>query len=152
MEIVAEHSLGFGARSARNADYLCARLNKRAAYALAEPGVGIGFIVGELFRTQSVFEKCLEFIVRERNLKTGAEKRSVTIEVEEGSYAEGRSIRSVLWPAGGMVTEVTARDGSRFVPGGSTMLNAGDKITFECVAVSEEELKNYLSEIVSAPR
>lgn len=115
-------------------------------------GVGIGFIVGELFRTQSVFEKCLEFIVRERNLKTGAEKRSVTIEVEEGSYAEGRSIRSVLWPAGGMVTEVTARDGSRFVPGGSTMLNAGDKITFECVAVSEEELKNYLSEIVSAPR
>ncbi len=115
-------------------------------------GVGIGFIVGELFRTQSVFEKCLELIVRERNLKTGAEKRSVTIEVEEGSYAEGRSIRSVLWPAGGMVTEVTARDGNRFVPGGSTMLNAGDKITFECVAVSEEELKNYLSEIVSAPR
>ena len=115
-------------------------------------GVGIGFIVGELFRTQSVFEKCLEFIVRERNIKFCAEKKSVTVEVEEGSYADGRSIRSVLWPAGGMVTEVTSRDGGRFIPGGGTRLKAGDAITFECSALSEEDLKNYLAEIVRVPR
>ncbi|HIU61711.1 MAG TPA: chloride channel protein [Candidatus Coproplasma excrementigallinarum] len=111
-------------------------------------GVGIGFIVGELFRTESVFEKCLDFIVKEQNVKQGATKRRVTLTVEEGSYADGRAIRSVLWPAGGMVVEVTPSSGERFVPDGKTRLSAGDSITFECVASSEEDVKNYLSDIV----
>ena len=111
-------------------------------------GVGIGFIVGELFRTQSVFEKCLELIVRDQRVKLGAEKRRVCLAVEEGSYADGRSIRSVLWPAGGIVAEVATPDGARFVPDGKTVLKAGDNITFECIAVSEEDVKSYLSDIV----
>lgn len=114
-------------------------------------GVGIGYIVGELFRTQPVFEKCLELIVHDQHIAQGATRRRVSMEVEEGSYAEGRSIRSVLWPAGGMVTEVSAEN-SRFVPDGKTVLHAGDKITFECTAVSDEDVKACLGEIVRAKR
>lgn len=114
-------------------------------------GVGIGYIVGELFRTQSVFEKCLELIVHDQRIREGAEKRRVCLAVEEGSYADGRSIRSVLWPAGGVVTEVEGAQGGRFVPDGKTILKAGDKITFECVAASEEDVKNYLADIVGEP-
>ena len=95
-----------------------------------------------------MFEKCLDFIVKEQNVKQGATKRRVTLTVEEGSYADGRAIRSVLWPAGGMVVEVTPSSGERFVPDGKTRLSAGDSITFECVASSEEDVKNYLSDIV----
>lgn len=111
-------------------------------------GVGIGYIVGELFRTQSVFENSLEHIVREQHIKQGAEKRRVSLVVQAGSYADGRSIRSVLWPAGGLVTEVLTPGGARFVPDGKTVLRAGDTITFACVAVSEEDVKSYLADIV----
>ena len=114
-------------------------------------GVGIGFIVGELFRTQSVFEKCLDLMVEEGNINTGATKRRVTLEVERHSYAAGRAIRSVLWPAGGMVTQVLPSGGQAFVPDGKTVLSAGDRITFECVAASEEDVKKYLADIVCAP-
>lgn len=113
-------------------------------------GVCIGYVIGEVFRTQSVFEKCLDLIVEDQKVHTGAVKRRVTFEVEEGSYAEGRALRSVLWPAGGMVTEVIPLKGEKFVPDGKTVLSAGDKITFECVAVSEEDVKSYLADIVCA--
>ena len=83
-------------------------------------------------------------------MQTGAVKRRVVLEVEEGSYAEGRAVRSVLWPAGGMVTEVVSSSGERFVPDGKTVLSAGDRISFECVAASEEDVKSYLSDIVCA--
>lgn len=114
-------------------------------------GVGIGFIVGELFRTESVFEKSLDFIVKEQNARVSASKRRVRLQVAEGSYADGRSIRSVLWPAGGMVVEVENAEGGRFVPDGKTRLSAGDFITFECVAASEEDVKAYLADIVGEP-
>lgn len=113
-------------------------------------GVCIGYIIGEVFRTQSVFEKCLDLIVEDQHVQTGAVKRRVVLEVEEGSYAEGRAVRSVLWPAGGMVTEVVSSSGERFVPDGKTVLSAGDRIAFECVAASEEDVKSYLSDIVCA--
>lgn len=113
-------------------------------------GVAIGYVIGEVFRTQSVFEKCLDLIVEDQKVQTGATKRRVILDVEEGSYAEGRAIRSVLWPAGGMVTEVLPVTGERFVPDGKTVLSAGDKITFECVAASEEDIKGYLADIVCA--
>ncbi len=113
-------------------------------------GVCIGYITGEVFRTQSVFEKCLDLIVEDQRVHTGAEKRRVVLEVEEGSYAEGRAVRSVLWPAGGTVTEVAPAKGEKFVPDGKTVLSAGDRITFECMAASEEDVKSYLSDIVCA--
>ena len=93
-------------------------------------------------------EKALPYIgvadVR-RILPSGLE-----IVVEEDSYAEGRSIRSVLWPAQGLVTEVCPPCGECFVPDGKTVLSAGDRIAFECVAASEEDVKSYLSDIVCA--
>ena len=33
---------------------------------------------------------------------------------------------------------------------GKTVLSAGDRIAFECVAASEEDVKSYLSDIVCA--
>ena len=113
-------------------------------------GVGIGFIAGELFRTRSVFETCLDFIVKDGGGQ-GAGRRRVRLAVEEGSYADGRSIRSVLWPAGGIVEEVAPVGGERFVPDGKTVLHAGDEITFACMAASEEDVKTFLSEIVGGP-
>ena len=114
-------------------------------------GVCIGFVIGEAFRTRPAFEKCLDLIVEESKIKTGARMRKVTLEVEGGSYADGRDIRSVLWPAQGVVTEVVSSSGERFVPDGKTVLSAGDKITFECLAASEEDVKAYLSDIIGDP-
>ena len=114
-------------------------------------GVCIGFVIGEAFRTRPAFEKCLDLIVEESKINTGARMRKVTLEVEGGSYADGRDIRSVLWPAQGVVTEVVSSSGERFVPDGKTVLSAGDKITFECLAASEEDVKAYLSDIIGDP-
>ena len=98
-----------------------------------------------------MFEKSLDFIVKEQNARVSASKRRVRLQVAEGSYADGRSVRSVLWPAGGMVVEVEGAEGGRFVPDGKTRLSAGDFITFECVAASEEDVKAYLADIVGEP-
>ena len=117
--------------------------------------VGIGlFVVIPTFGPFGIFWTLIAVAITAVNGVNAFGKKGVAsheIVVEEDSYAEGRSIRSVLWPAQGMVTEVCPPCGECFVPDGKTVLSAGDKITFECVAASEEDVKDYLKDIVLAP-
>ncbi|MCD8372319.1 MAG: ClC family H(+)/Cl(-) exchange transporter [Clostridia bacterium] len=114
-------------------------------------GVAIGYFVGEMFRIDPIYEKCLDMFVEEEKINTSAKKQRVDVTVMPDSEADGRMVRTLIWPAGGLVVEVVAADGHRFVPDGKTKLNAGDTITFECVAASADDLKEYLYEVVGKP-
>ncbi|MCD7729482.1 MAG: chloride channel protein [Clostridia bacterium] len=115
-------------------------------------GVAIGYFMGEILRLDPIYEKCLEMFIEEENINTHAKKERVDVVVQADSSADGRLVRTVIWPAGGLVVEVVAPDGTRFVPDGKTKLRAGDTITFECVTASPEDLKEYLYDIVGKPK
>lgn len=112
-------------------------------------GVAVGYIVGELFRTQPLFEKLLEFILKERG--ESRQTFRVSAEVEAGSAADGRRIRSLLWPLGGTVVAVQSSGGDTLAVSYNLRLSAGDVVTFEARADSEEELVACLEELTSIP-
>ncbi|MCD8309383.1 MAG: chloride channel protein [Clostridia bacterium] len=114
-------------------------------------GVAIGYFMGELLRLDPIYEKCLDMFIEEENINTNAKKERVNVTVQPDSSADGRIVRSLIWPAGGLVVEVVSADGHRFVPDGKTKLHAGDTITFECVTASVGDLKEYLYDIVGKP-
>lgn len=114
-------------------------------------GIVIAYLVSELCRLQPGYEKCLSMFIEEEGYLKNAKKIRLRVKVCEGSQADGGKVRKIIWPANGLVVDVTKPDGSTAVPDGETMLYAGETITFECETGDEERLKEYLYEIVGRP-
>ena len=91
-------------------------------------GVAMGYLVGDVFHTQPIYDKLLEGIVEEQKVREGAKKETVRLRVEKNSTAEGRAIRDILWPSDALVIALS-RGGTAIVPDGETVLEAGDEIT-----------------------
>lgn len=90
-------------------------------------GVAIGYLIGDVFHTQPIYDKLLEGIVEEQNVREGAKKETVRLRVVKGSTGEGRAIRDILWPSDALVVALT-RGGTPIVPDGETVLEAGDEL------------------------
>ncbi len=88
-------------------------------------GVAVGYLTGDLFRTEPIYEKLLKDFLVER--PASVKRFTVRLRVGERSLGNGRAIRDVLWPADSLVVEV-ARGARRIVPDGETVLRAGDVI------------------------
>lgn len=114
-------------------------------------GITIGYLVGLAFRTEPIYEKCLALYIREEKLYEKVEKIRVRVAVMPDSKADGRAVRTVIWPTNGLVVEVIASDGKSMVPDGETVLHAGQELVFECETDSREQLLDYLYAIVGKP-
>ncbi len=90
-------------------------------------GVSIGYLVGDIFRTQPIYDRLLDEILEEERAKTPRHRISVLMRVGKDSLAEGRALRDILWPSQAVVTNIV-HDGVRFVPSGNSVLYAGDEI------------------------
>ncbi len=90
-------------------------------------GVAIGYLVGDIFRTQPVYDRLLDEILEEEKEKKPLHRMAVTMRVEKDFPAEGRAIRDILWPSHALVLSVL-REGVRTVPHAKTVLVAGDEI------------------------
>ncbi len=91
-------------------------------------GVAVGYLVGDVFHTQPIYDKLLEGIVEEQKVREGAKKETVRLRVVKGSTADGRAVRDILWPSDALVIALS-RGGTAIVPDGETVLEAGDEIT-----------------------
>ncbi len=111
-------------------------------------GVVIGYLVGMLFKTEGIYEKNLAQYIKDEKIYDSFKKVRVNITVMPHSRAEGSKVRSIIWPANGLVVERVTAEGEVTVPDGETRLCAGDRLTFECETDSEKELNDYLKEIV----
>ncbi len=114
-------------------------------------GIAIGYLAGIVFRTEPIYEKCLDMYIAEEGLYEGVNKERVTVVVQKDSFADGKTIRSIIWPSDGLVVEKISDDGTHTVPDGLTMLRRGDTIVFEGETRSREALIKYLYDIVGKP-
>ncbi len=105
-------------------------------------GVAVGYVVGDLFRTEPVYDRLLDEMLEERKRRL----KKIVTHVRVGGNAAGRAIRDILWPYTALVTGVR-RGEATLTPSGLTELAEGDLLTVEG---SPEDEKEYLAELVTA--
>ncbi len=114
-------------------------------------GVAIGYLVSFVFRTEPIYEKCLDMYIEEERIYEKIKKEIVTVQIRPDTRADGEKIREIIWPTNGLVLEVIHEDGARNVADGETILHANQSIVFECETDDREELLEYLYSIVGTP-
>ena len=93
--------------------------------------VSLGYIIGEMSRTDGIYEELLEQYEHEEGIHERAVREVFTLTVEPHSIADRREVRDVLWPAGARVKEI--HRGEEFIlPEGDTVLKSGDILTIVC--------------------
>ncbi len=109
--------------------------------------VSIGYIIGEIFRTDGIYEELLEVYEHENGIHENARREVYVLELAGHSIADKRQVRDVLWPANSRVTEIL-RGEETILPDGDTVLHGGDVLTIVCktddAKKSREELEHIL--------
>ncbi len=108
--------------------------------------VFIGYLIGETFRTDGIYEELLEQYERETNIHERV-SQVFTFTVEHGALAEKRVVRDILWPSGARVTTVE-RGEEKILPDGDTMLRGGDRLTIVCRTDNPEKAREELEHIL----
>lgn len=110
-------------------------------------GAAIGYLVGDIFRTEPIYDKLLDGILEEQRRGEKRVSLTATLRVKAGAPADGRSVRNILWPSDILVTTLE-RGSLTIVPDGETVLKEGDIIFVKGeTANSEEYLKNLESTV-----
>lgn len=109
-------------------------------------GVSVGYIIGDVSRTDSIYEKLLELFESETGVKERARREVFTVGVRAQCIADGRSVRDVLWPSGALVTQIV-RGGETILPDGDTVIRAGDSLTVVCTTDSPDRVREDLEHI-----
>ncbi|MBE5742697.1 MAG: hypothetical protein E7360_05225 [Clostridiales bacterium] len=110
-------------------------------------GVSIGYFIGDVARTDSIYETLLEEFTKEHCSTEKAVSYKFTFTAMPLSIAIGREIRDVLWPNGVRVTKIL-RGEEVLLPDGGTVILEGDEIAFTCLTdqpkLIEDDLRNIL--------
>ncbi len=101
-------------------------------------GVAVGYLVGDLFRTQPIYDRQLELFLQEKRASVALKKLSVRLRVGRDTPAEDRPVRDVLWPSGALVTALQRGD-KMIIPDGKTVLLYGDELFIEAETEDEKE-------------
>lgn len=110
-------------------------------------GAAIGYLVGDIFRTEPIYDKLLDGILEEQRKGEKRVSLTATLRVKAGAPADGRAVRNILWPSDILVTTLE-RGSLTIVPDGETVLKEGDIIFVKGeTANSEEYLKNLESTV-----
>ncbi len=109
--------------------------------------VFIGYIIGEMSKTDGIYEELLEQYEHENGLHERSVREVYTLTVEEGSIADKREVKNVLWPSGARVKEIH-RGEEVILPDGDTVLHHGDVLTVVCKTCEPEKSKEELLHIL----
>lgn len=109
--------------------------------------VAIAYLLGELCRTDGIYEELLEQYVHETGILERAVVEVFVLEVARGALAEKRTVRDVLWPAGARVTEI-ARGEEKILPDGETVIRSGDVLTVVCKTNDGKKAREELEHIL----
>ncbi len=109
-------------------------------------GVSVGYFIGDVSRTESIYEKLLDLFETENGIRARARRELFVIPVQNGCIADGRAVRDVLWPSGAVVTEI-ARGEEKILPEGDTVIEGGDALTLVCKTDSPEKTRDELRHI-----
>ena len=109
-------------------------------------GVSVGYFIGDISRTDGIYEKLLELFEKENGIRERAHREVFTVSVQHACIADGRAVRDVLWPSGAIVTEI-ARGETKILPDGDTALHGGDILTVVCKTDCPEKAQEDLCHI-----
>ena len=110
--------------------------------------VSLGYIIGEMSRTDGIYEDLLEEYEHEAGIHERAVREVFTFTVEPRSIAHRREIRDVLWPAGARVKEIR-RGEELILPEGDTVLHSGDILMIVCKTDDPVRVREDLGHILS---
>lgn len=108
--------------------------------------VFIGYLLGEMFRTEGIYEELLEEYEKETNIHEWV-REVFTVTVARGALAEKRQVRDILWPVGARVKEIE-RGEEKILPDGDTVLHCGDVLTVVCKTDNPEKAREELEHIL----
>ena len=100
--------------------------------------VAVGYLIGQIFHTEPLYEKLLEEILEEE--RGHATHVDVKVRVTAGA---GRAVRDVMWPYTAVATLVERGD-ARFAPSGDTVLQTGDTVLVEGTPTDVKEFRETL--------
>ena len=109
--------------------------------------VSIGYMIGELFHADGIYEALLEAYEHESGIHEQAVREVYEFTVAHGAMADRRALRDVLWPTGARVREIVRGDEHIF-PHGDTVLRGGDVVTVVCTTSQREKVKEELAHIL----
>lgn len=110
-------------------------------------GVAIGYLTGDVFRTEPIYDKLLDGILEEQRRNNPVRKLTARMRVGKETPADGRAVRDILWPSDALVVSLNRGD-KTIVPDGETVLKEGDLIVVEGETSEEKEyLKNLVSTV-----
>jgi H+/Cl- antiporter ClcA len=109
--------------------------------------VSIGYTIGEVSRTDGIYEELLEVYERENGIHERANKEVFVLPLAYGATADKREVRDVLWPSGVRVTEIK-RGEELILPDGDTVLHGGDVLTIVCRTEAPQKVKDELVHIL----
>lgn len=110
-------------------------------------GVSIGYIIGEMSRTDGIYEDLLEQYEVETGIHQRAVREVYVLGVAFGAIADKREIRDILWPANTRVTEIK-RGEEMILADGDTVLRGGDVLTIVCKTDRPDKAKEDLLHIL----
>ncbi|MCI2147249.1 MAG: ClC family H(+)/Cl(-) exchange transporter [Clostridiales bacterium] len=109
----------------------------------------IAYIAAQLMHGQPIYDQLLKRMLRTRNENTNAGRRSRKVildsDVHMGSRMDGCTISRMHLPKGCLVISIL-HQGVEIVPGGSTVLHAGDQISVVCSAQDSISVDRLLDE------
>ncbi len=109
--------------------------------------VSIGYMMGEAFKTEGIYEDLLAEYEKETGIHERAVRVVYELTVSPRALADGREVKNVLWPAGTRVQELR-RGEEVILPDGDTVLLGGDTLTFVCKTTEPDKTKEELQHIL----
>jgi H+/Cl- antiporter ClcA len=109
--------------------------------------VSMGYIIGEMSRTDGIYEELLEVYEHENGIHERARREVYVLGIAMGAIADKREVRDVLWPAGARVTEIS-RGEELILPDGDTILHGGDVLTIVCLTDEPQKIRDELTHIL----
>ncbi|MBQ9730011.1 MAG: chloride channel protein, partial [Clostridia bacterium] len=109
-------------------------------------GVAIGYVIGTVSTHDGLYEELLEMYLHESGTQEHAEKEMFFVTVKEGSLAEKRCVRDILWPNEAKVTKIV-RGEEIILPDADTVFHAGDILTVVCRTDAPQKIRDELSHV-----
>ena len=115
-------------------------------------GAAVGYLMGDAFRTEPIYDKLLDGILEEQRRANPVHTYTYRLRVGKGAPADGRAIRDVLWPADSLVVTLF-RGELHLVPDGETVLLPGDELVLRGETADEaaytQSLVSTVGELLS---
>ncbi|MDE5756230.1 MAG: chloride channel protein, partial [Clostridia bacterium] len=101
------------------------------------------YLVAEILGNSPIYDAMLDRLV-EQNSKNVVKKEFV-ISVGKGTFAVGRQVQDIMWPAGAHVTHIVRTNGDVVMPNGKTELKVGDELTVKVESSDFRDMDEFIA-------